>query len=236
MADPLTDFQTKQLFISSIGAFITLSAVLVAMFKDWFWNKVRRPVLNASFEMKSPYCTKTLVSNTLSQRPFDAYYFRLRVSNNGSVMATGVQVYINRIKKKHPDGLFHDEKRFQPMNLKWAGPIANNIKDSISVNILPGMSRYCDLGHVFDPTFRQFYMNVPGIAIPGEPDTLLFELELEVQPFTGGHLLKQGEYQIDLQIASENSKPVTKELFLNFLGPWTTAENVMFENAIGIRF
>lgn len=229
------DYQTKQLIVSIISASITFLAVIVALFKDWFWAKIRKPKISAYIEMKSPFCTKTLVYNQLAQRAMEGYYFRIKVLNSGTTIARGVQIYIESIMRKHPDGVYRNENRFLPMYLRWAGPEPQNPKDSINSNILPGMSKYCDLGHVLDPAFRQFYLNSPGLTIPGDTDTLLFELDLEVKPFTGSHLLKIGEYEIYIKIAAENSKPITKKIVLNFLGPWTVNENTMFENAIGIR-
>lgn len=235
MSDPTNDVQTKQVIISSFSAGFTLLAVLVALFKDWFWGKIKKPILDMKFEMQPPYCTKTLTLSPMSPQPFSSYYFRMKIINTGSQTANRVQVYLNKVSKKHPDERYYEERQFQPMNLKWSNPKSQNDPEIYASQILPGMGKFCDLGHIFDPTFRQFYLNSPGICIPGDPDPLLFEFELEVQPFTGSHLVKIGEYILELIIAAENAKPMTKKVTLNFYGPWTLVENTMFNNGIGIR-
>jgi hypothetical protein len=235
MSDTVNDIQGKQFLISSISAGFTLLAVIVALFKEWFWEKIKSPKLDVKFEMHSPYCTKTLTVNQTTPQSFYSYYFRMKIVNEGQRTANRVQIYLNKVSKKHSDGLYYEEEQFQPMNLKWSNPQKPTDPELYAFQILPGMSKYCDLGHIFDPNFRQFYLNSPGICIPGDPDTFLFELELEVQPFTGSHLMKIGEYILELIIAAENSKPLTKRVTLNFFGPWTLAENIMFNNGIGIR-
>lgn len=226
-------YQSARVLVSIISAIITFFAVLVALFKDWFWEKIKKPILSVKFEMGPPFCIKTKAQFS-EQQPtqHDVYYFRLKIDNEGTQTANRVQVYVNKVSRKHTDDLYYDERQFQPMNLKWS----NTNNPAIYVpHILPNMGKFCDLGHIIDPIYRQYYSSSLGVTIPGDAATFLFELDIEVPPNTGSHLLKIGEYKIELLIAAENVKPVTKDIILNFRGPWNEVEDIMYRDGIGIR-
>jgi hypothetical protein len=231
MADPVNNLDQVRNTISGISAIITFLAVLVALFKDWLWEKINKPKLVLNFEMEAPYCTKSFFYNQHNNRNVDTYYFRLRISNTSSIPAKGVQVQVENVQRKYTDGTYHEDKQFQPINLRWTN--YGNPKQN-TTTILPGMGAFCDLGHVYDPSYRQFYLGSAGITKPNDSDVFLFELALESKPMNGTDLLKIGEYQIEVALAAENVMPKKKSIAITFKGPWTINEDIMFSDGIGI--
>lgn len=116
------------------------------------------------------------------------------------------------------------------MNLRWAHSQQNPVifTDGIS----PKMGKHCDFGHIIDP---QLYLiqNISPLNISN--NLTLFELDLEVLPYTYSHMLPPGEYQVELKIAASNCSPITKKFKINHTGIWFANEVDMFTKGIGIK-
>ena len=76
--------------------------------KQWLF----RPKLVLSYEMKPPYCQKTLISN--GKQKAQCYYFRLRVENTGRRQAEDVTVLAADLLKADEQGAFSRYERFLP--------------------------------------------------------------------------------------------------------------------------
>lgn len=217
------------------GATATLLAVLVALFKDEFLRWRRKPELRVSIALASPDCHKTTLNYrvTDSYRAADCYYLRIWVKNVGKTRAEQVQVFAEKLVKRHADGSFKKVESFLPMNLRWAhGQQGKDGPEIFAEGISPEMGKHCDLGHIVDPKHRK---NV-GYDLPalGDNDTVL-ALDLEVKPNTMSHLIPPGVYQLELRVAAANCSPVNHNLEITVTGKWFSEQNQMFADGLGIK-
>ncbi len=177
------------------GSIATLLAVIVALIKEDIVKIWRRPKLQARIKLSAPDCHKTVMTlydkNTgVVIDSADCYYFRLWIVNSGNQRAEKVQVFVNKLFRRHADGTFVEDKSFLPMNLRWShsqppplGP------DIFADGISPEMGRHCDLGHILDPKKRnKFGINLSGVT----EDKTILEFDLEIAPNTLSHLIPPG--------------------------------------------
>lgn len=222
------------------SATATLLAVLVALFKAEIVGWWRRPVLDAFVLLEPPYCHSTILRyevqrTALTYAAAQCFYFRLWITNRGKTRADRVQVFAARLFRKTADGSFKEDRRFLPMNLRWAHSHSREPGGGPEVyaeGISPDMGKHCDLGHITDPNYRAEL----GESLEGVPATdAIFALDLEVSPNTKSHLLSPGTYRLDLQIAAANSRPVNKQVEVTVTGKWFSDEQKMFHDGIGLR-
>ena len=210
----------------------TLLAVVVALLKEELQALWRRPKLAGRIRLSAPDCHKTELTftNRKTGEIVDhcpCYYFRIWVENIGNLRAKQVQVFVSRLLRKHADGTFKEDQQFVPMNLRWA-----HTHEVFTRGISAKMGRHCDIGYIVPPDkTKQAGHSLPGVQ---EGKTIM-HLDLEVAPNTRTHLLGPGTYQLLLQLAAENSKPVLKTLELTLTGDWHDDEARMFSDAVGLR-
>jgi hypothetical protein len=73
--------------------------------------------------------------------------------------------------------------------------------------------------------------NIAGTA----EDEAVLALNLEVLPYSGGHLLVAGTYHFELIVAASNSKPQSHKLEVGFKGKWFREEDKMFSDGFEMR-
>lgn len=220
------------------GVVVTVSAVIVALFKEDLVGIWRHPKLNARISLAPPDCHKTElflsyqgVAPTFSNVP--CYYLRIWVENQGNQRATQVQVFVSRLTKKQADGTFRELTSFLPMNLRWSHSQSRPGGPEIfAVGINPNMGKHCDLGFIVEPSMTDKF----GHDLPSVPsEKTILALDLEVKPNTKSHLLPPGVYQIELKIAAANASPVGKTIEINHTGEWHDNQDKMFSDGIGMR-
>jgi len=221
-----------------VAAGATLLAVLVALFKQEILSWWRRPVLDVSVLLEPPHCHATILQYKVQRTAptfvqAQCYYFRLWVGNRGRTRADRVQVFAAKLHRCVADGSFKEDKRFLPLNLRWAhsqtlpgGP------EIYAEGISPQMGKHCDLGHITDPKFRaEIGEDLEGLT----STSAILALDLEVAPNTRSHLLAPGTYRLELRVAAANSAPVTKVVEITVTGEWFPDEHKMFQDGIGLR-
>ncbi len=215
-----------------VGAISTFLAVIVALFKEEIVKIWRRPKLKATIELKSPDCHKTIMTiqqqyqGRLVTTNSDCYYFRIWVFNHGNTAANRIQVFASKLYRQNNQRRYEKVDDFVPMNLQWS-----HSHEIFAERISPGMGRHSDLGHIIDPQNKELINEtLTGV---GSESTILC-LDLEVKPNTMSHLIRPGDYKLVIKIAAENSRPIEKELIINFNGTWTSNEDDMFKDNISI--
>jgi hypothetical protein len=158
----------------------------------------------------------------------DVYYFRLAITNDGNAAAHDVQVYLAGVESRRLDSKYEAVERFRPMSLLWA-----YIRSPTKPILLPKMPPvYCDLAHITDPAKRSINQeNLNGV----KSNETILELDLEVKPFSKGHLLEKGTYRFALKLAASNCKPIDFSLEVKVDGTWFDDETKMFSNGFGMR-
>jgi hypothetical protein len=134
----LSDF--KKNFSNWLVAIGTFCAVIVALFNNFIWEKFRRPKLKVRILNEYPDCVLTK-----KQSGEYSYFARVCVENYGYSAARKVEVYINSMQKKDESGLFVEEEKFEPINLRWSS-IGGMYLDRLS----PDMKRHFDFIDLFD--------------------------------------------------------------------------------------
>jgi len=213
------------------GAFATLLAVLVALFKEELQRFWRKPKLEAVVRLTTPDCHKTEITVTNRQTGqvdrWPCYYLRIWIENRGNQRAEQVQVFVSKLWRKRADGTFGEERQFLPMNLLWA-----HIERPFLAGLSPKMGQHCDVGRVIHPSKASAVgEKLPTVA----EDKAILALDLEVKPNTKTHLLAPGEYQLELRIAASNARPVSKKVELSVTGEWFDDETRMFADGLGMR-
>ena len=230
-------------WLTAIGTIVlaigTILLAIIATFQDkvrsWVWH----PKLDLLVNGRPPDCNKTPISGHRlpdGQRVVaDGYYLRLKVINSGNQQAEFVEVFVNKLSKLQRDTTFKEINSFLPINLLWA-----NFNEAVvfAPVINPGMHLYCNLAHIIDPQRR------PEFAIPvaedkhGEdvlPEKAILSFDTAVRAYTQSYLVPPGTYKLDLKIAAANMKPIERSLEVTLTGNWTTNEEKMLGEEIGIR-
>jgi hypothetical protein len=199
---------TSEIVLQWLTPALTLAAVLVALFKDWFWAKLNKPILEASYEPVSPWFVK--MPGSFAPRTSASYWVRIRVENLGKSRAEKVEVYASKLQKKL-DGKFTDQPGFLPLSMTWSnsGTPGKAVLDGISSK----MAAYCDLVAVFEPI---------GMSTP------ITHLCTEVDPSSGSSYLRQpGTYRLVVRIAAANAKPIDRTLSFSLSVGWKDNEEEM---------
>ena len=169
------------------------------------------------------------VSNLLTGqvKSWPCYYFRIWVKNTGKARAEKVQVFMSRLWRQHADKSFHEEERFDPMNLKWA-------HDHLlfAEAISPRMGKHCDFFHINSPEMRSAGAapNLPDVPA----DETLIEFDTEVTPNNFGNLISKGTYRAELLIAGANVGPISKTFEITLRGEWHDNAKQMFADGVGV--
>jgi|ERR1017187_88131 hypothetical protein len=208
-------------WLSAVG---TISAVVVALFKDAILALSRKPRLEVTCTKEEPFTSKTPIIVSGNKGPWtgEAYYVRARVENTGKTRAEKVQVYAANLAVAGADRTYTDVPGFIPLNVKWSNSPHGTVSPILD-GISPKMAAFCDLVALTDPTNP--YQARPQHATP---NVTIAQLQLEVDPLSGSNLLAPGTYRLTLRIAAANATQPLSTRSLNSHtaehGSRTTAE------------
>ena len=154
-----------------VGAFGTISAVIVALSKEEMLRWFRRPKLVAVLKAEYPYCIKTPARHGSPPNVWrgSRYWIRILVKNVGRARADKVEVFLSRFAHEQTN---EPVRRFVPMNLRWSS-IGKIYADGIS----PEMSRFCDVAAVSDPGHPEFKQGRPPELSDDTKTCLSLQLE-----------------------------------------------------------
>ncbi len=209
-----------------VAALATLAAVLVALFRETIFLRVRRPKLTVRLTGTPPDChmtTWTLPNG--GQIP--CCFLRLRVENTGRSAAHHVEAFLADVFSKDADGTFRPtEPRFLPMNLVWSHTRLPYVEA-----LVPHMPRHCDLAHVLDSKQAHPWLRLPAHIPQGKAYAVL---ETEVQPNTFSSFLKPGTYRLELRVGADNAKPQSFRIDLSLSGDWFPDEEGMLSKGVSV--
>jgi len=199
------------------GAVATSLAVIVALFRDFFWEWWRKPKLIAVCDDSPPCTIRTplFVNHPVSGERLwtgDSYWVRLKVTNGGRTRAEKVQVSLSRLYyRPGVDGDYSEVLHHHfPLNLRWSH-IGVPILDGIS----PDMPALCDIIAISDPAnpHWQIPANIPA-------NTTVGTLQLEVELPPEFHGLRPGSWKLLLRIGAANATPIERTLLFSHTGEW----------------
>jgi len=205
---------------------LVVAAVAIAQetIRGWFYH----PEFKVSCTGGPPDCVAVPVTDLDGLFLGDSIYLRILVENTGSATAQTAEVYAKELRVQLENGNWDIVSTFPPMNLTWA-----NL--GVTYNrILPGMAKHCDVGHIVDPARRRDMDNedVPELRLSSTEATLAFELI--ARPNNKTHIVGPGKYELDIQVAAENARPITRTLTISLPGTWYADENRMLRDGVGL--
>ncbi|HKB56164.1 MAG TPA: hypothetical protein VKC51_01120 [Lacunisphaera sp.] len=209
-------------WLTAVG---TISLAILAVFQDKIRAFLLKPKLTVSISTNSPDSVKTPMQ--AGQVVGDAYWFRLRIGNEGNTSANNIEVLAQRLFRRNADNTFTEDVNFQPMNLLWA-----HFKTPFLEAISPSTFKFCDVGFIPDPArFAAMYpTSNPAISVV---KTALF-LETVVKPFNSSNVLPPGFYRLSVVVAANNAKPITATIEINHTGDWHADTARMSKEGIGL--
>ena len=182
----------------------TVLAVIVALFKEMIMSKLKKPILIMRLLNKFPDCHKTYFTNDKGEDKSEGYYYRLWIENIGNEKALDVEVYASKLfKKGSANDQFIEVENFVPMNLLWS------YTKKISINsLLPKMGKHCDFFFVLKSRRKIEFRTEFGVPIGKD---LINDLS---------NVRDTGEYMIEVNIFTSNSKSSSKKIYINHTGDW----------------
>lgn len=206
-----------------------ISALLLGIggtFRDWVIYCFKKPKLKIEFKLEPPYSHKIdFRVPTTGEFVCDSYYFRLKIKNEGNYQMEGVEVTAAELYQKNENGQYEKMKDFLPLNLVWS-----HVRRITMPRIYRQLYRYCDFGHIIESK----YANLDRFGI-GDSSNIVFRLDTVVEPNTGSHILKPGDYKIKIIVAAKNVKTQSKIYNLIIKDEWTDNEEEMLSRNISIK-
>jgi hypothetical protein len=200
--------------------FVALLLGLAGIFQDSIKRKLWKPELEVEFRLNPPDSNKTPYAS--GEVAYNTYQLRARVKNTGNYQLEDVEAMAIELYKKEPNGQFKNVEDFLPLNLVWTH---SQGKEITKPKIQPKMFKFLDFGHV---------SQVKDLRISAIGNIRL-ELDGEVKPNTGSHLIPPGEHRIKLVFAANNLSPINKIYSLIIADKWTEDQKEMLENNIFIK-
>ena len=209
----------------------TITAVLVALFKDPIIGWIRKPRLNATCSKETPYTSRMPIivhdGKGVILWKGDCYYVRAQVENTGKTRAEKVQVYASKLAKRGADGGFAELQSFIPLNCKWSNSPPGGVS-AILDGISPKMAAFFDVIALCDPS-NQHQERPDGVS----QDVTVAQLQLEVDPLTKSNVLAPGTYRLTLRIAAANAEPIEKVFEFTHSGVWLANDAEMRRDCLG---
>jgi len=209
------------------GAVATVAAVIVALLAGfgWFAGRARLEV----FVDPGPP-GKIRIRSTMGPASFASYYCRLRIVNQGTAVAEGVEVQMLQLRKRDGSKAMVEDPVFLPLDLKWP------FDQQQGPRLLPGVHRFCDLVHVDDwTTGGDDQEDKPMLVFhssmyPAHPNNLRAGEWPTLKP--------PGDYELDIGVAGVNAKTIRRTISIQFTGTWYDGyddEAEMFTKGLIIR-
>jgi hypothetical protein len=211
-------------WLTAVG---TIALAILAVFQDRIREWLQKPRLDLRITAISPDAVKT--PTTIGDHLFDAYWFRIRISNNGNLSARQVEVLAQQLERRTASGDFEIQPWFQPMNLIWA-----HVRAPFIEAISPGTFKFCDLFFVGDP--KIYAVNKLGAEhLGGDTGQTTMTFQVISPPFNKSHLVSPGIYRLHVVVAANNAPVLKKTLEINHTGKWFSDPEAMAVDGIGFR-
>lgn len=228
---------TVQILIFSITA---TALIYQGFLSRLFRSYLDRPIVTAEFDgSRSEYFHRTLIriyteilvrqGNSTSVVPLidfvPAYYARLKISNDGNTTLENTEVIIENVKPLNNTKLL---RPFMPLNLHWA--FAEE-KERRKINIPPNNAyRIIDFFELMEPSAVSAYTSrlVSGNVDYERYNALKTGFRIcSVPPNTLSDIFEKGNYIFTIGIYSNNTKPVYRDLLVEYDGLWDDNSDAM---------
>jgi len=213
--------QNSEILIPIIGACIAFVTSILALIKDFIISYIDSPKIIIEIH---PYdkrdCHKTCYKTESGQFVAWVYYFRVRIKNIGWDTAEYVEVSLEEVRRKDKKDYIIDYD-FIPLNLKWSlwG------EKRLELSIPSGTYRYCDLGHLEEPSAFAAMEN--GL--------LLLKFDVLFHPNIGRTSLLPGDYKIVLSAFGKNVRSTKKTICIKWSGKWHDDIDALYKDSLSFE-
>lgn len=218
--------QDVQWVIAIITLLVGVGAILQSYIINWLWH----PELHLSISLKPADCDchKIPVMNCTDPEHGMAYYFNIRIKNEGNAAAEDVEVAILEVCKEKNGS--YERIDFPPMNIFWRhSDVFHGEKIIIKDRIAPLIDTHFTLGQMLHPVAYAITYKVE------KPKNVLFELLPIVKLNTNTHILETGTYKITIALAAKHIPTLKRTYRLWFNGNWDNNPNIMLQQNVSIN-
>jgi hypothetical protein len=209
----------------------TLAAVIVALgiaLAGWIRERRRQPKLSLHFspEPDAPWLDLQALS-----RPRSAWV-RVRVSNaRGKHSAHDVEVLVTHFRRvpKSPE---NQQLPLDIRPLRWSNTLDPQGHPMTRVTIPPGVTRYCDLLAIPEPTASineaahdQSEEEIQRDIDAGQYSTAA-ALQVFPEPRDGRHLFREGSYELEVAVCARDVDASFYKTMVSFNGEWRRGNKV----------
>lgn len=203
--DILSKEEYYRLLISIISAFITLSAVIVALFKDDFREQWKRPKIDFSIPSKITIEDQNPSENADSDNiKVNKYISRIEVHNSGNLPALNAEIYLDKLEFIPADSTI--PQIIEPS----AGAIEWNGSESTSIIIPPGAKKLINIVEITAP--EKF--STPDSEKTHKPANLI------VGKIFNTNEQEKGKWIAKFSLYAQNHKATSFEIEIEWNGLW----------------
>ena len=223
-----------------LAALGTILLGIIAIFQDRIRSRLWSPKLDCEIEVNTPDCHRTIssmfVPSGVTERikSFYSYYYRFKIWNKGKVSAEKVEVIITDISKMM-GGTYKRIESFSLDNLVWSIPGEKGERTVYLDYISPNTYKYCNLGHIHDPKYRNILGGESNPNLQVSNDEAIFCFDVYFRSNILYYLVAQGTYRFKIKVGCANGKTVTKEYELTLTGEWFEDEARMLREGVSIK-
>jgi hypothetical protein len=209
----------------------TLAAVIVALgiaVAGWIRQRRRQPKLSLHF---SPNPDAPWLDLQALSRPPSAWV-RVRISNaRGKHSAHDVELLVTQFRRLSKSV----EDQQVPLDirpLRWSNALDPQGYPMTRVTIPPGVTRYCDLLAIPQPTasiheaaYGQSEEEIPRDIDAGEYSTYA-PLQVFPEPTDGRHVLREGSYELEVAVCARDVDASFYKTTVSFNGVWRRGSEI----------
>lgn len=196
-----------RLVVAIVSAFMTLLAVIVALFKDDFRELWKRP--------KIEFCepTQMTIEDTSSSENSETendtikaqrYLSRIEVYNRGNLPALNSEIYLEKLEFTPIDSTIAQAIESSSSALEWNGYESN------SIAIPPGGKKLIEIVKITAPV----KLTTPDSDDPKEPSKLI------IGNITNKKEHAKGKWTATFTLYAQNIKPISFEIEIEWNGVW----------------
>lgn len=216
----------------------TILLGIIAIFQDRIHAYLWGPKLDCEIITSPPDCHRTTTNARVQQvtttlLTFSTYYYRFKIWNKGKTSAEKVEVIIVDISKKEGNNYKRVES-FSLDNLVWSVPEEGKPRvfyDYIS----PDTYKYCNLGHIHDPVYRNALQGESNPNLKVENYQAIFCFDVYFRSNILYYLIGPGVYRIKIKVGCANAKTITRDYELEVTGKWSDDESKMLKEGLLIK-
>lgn len=197
---PITTYQFYDLVIKIIAAILTLSAVIVALFKESLISAFR--YVDLKIENRDHECIHEVINPAADPPVAESYETILKVSNIGNILAERCSIKVTDIKFKNNPDIETSIDVYESTPIVW-----NNQKEEIDIH----SENYNSVTAITLSTDE-------NLTVPGQNQGQNAKLIIGGIPIPNENT--NGKFEVTFELQCSNHKVIKFKLFVAWNGEW----------------